>query len=278
MTQYAKTIVASPLFEKLIIGLIVLTAVLIGAEAFPEWVSPTAVRYLDGLHSVILFIFILEMAVKLIALWPQPLRYFYSGWNVFDFSLIVLSLLPFTGQLALVGRLLRLLRVLRLISALPELRLLSETLMRSIPSMGSVLLLMGLLFFIYAVIGYHLFHVHDPLHWRNLAYAVLSLFRIMTLEDWTDIMYTAMELSPFYGIYFVSFVLIATFIVINLFIAVVLNNFDSVKAEVERRNEKGKEKADDNAGNEELRKACEELRAGLARVERQLEDQANRPR
>lgn len=88
---------------------------------------------------------------------------------------------------------------------------------------------MGILFFIYAVLGFHLFHEHDPTHWRNLAYSLLTLFRIVTLEDWTDVMYKAMELSPAYALYFVSFVVIGTFVVINLFIAVVINNLDEAK-------------------------------------------------
>jgi len=90
---------------------------------------------------------------------------------------------------------------------------------------------LGILFFIYAVLGFHLFHEHDPTHWRNLAHALLTLFRIVTLEDWTDVMYKAMEMSPFYALYFVSFVVIGTFVVVNLFIAVVINNLDEAKYE-----------------------------------------------
>ena len=95
--------------------------------------------------------------------------------------------------------------------------------------MFHITVLMSILFFIYAVLGFHLFHEHDPTHWRNLAYSLLTLFRIVTLEDWTDVMYTAMELSPAYALYFVSFVVIGTFVVVNLFIAVVINNLDEAK-------------------------------------------------
>ena len=160
---------------------------------------------------------------------PKPWEYFKSAWNVFDFSLIVVSLLPIASEFALLGRVLRLLRVIRLINALPELRLIVETLLRSIPSMLHITLLMSILFFVYAVLGFHLFHEHDPTHWRNLAYSLLTLFRIVTLEDWTDVMYKAMELSPAYALYFVSFVVVGTFVVVNLFIAVVINNLDEAK-------------------------------------------------
>jgi len=184
---------------------------------------------LDFAHKVILALFIIEAAIKIIAASPRPWNYFKSGWNIFDFSLIVLALLPMSGEYAMLGRVFRLLRVLRLVNAFPELRLIIETLVRSIPSMFHITILMSLLFFIYAVLGYHLFHDHDPTHWRNLAYALLTLFRIVTLEDWTDVMYKAMELSPAYALFFVSFVVIGTFVVVNLFIAVVINNLDEAK-------------------------------------------------
>ena len=219
----------SSIFEYTIIGLIVFTAGLIAFEAFPQWMTPSISERFDLIHNIILGAFIVEAAIKLIALSPRPWEYFKSGWNVFDFSLIVLSLLPIASQFAMLGRVLRLLRVLRLINAIPELRIIVETLLKSIPSMFHITILMSILFFIYAVLGFHLFHEHDPTHWRDLAYSLLTLFRIVTLEDWTDVMYKAMELSPAYALYFVSFVIVGTFVVINLFIAVVINNLDEAK-------------------------------------------------
>jgi voltage-gated sodium channel len=103
--------------------------------------------------------------------------------------------------------------------------------MRSIPSMGHVILLMSIIFYIYAIAGYHLFHLHDPTHWETLGLSLLTLFRVVTLEDWTDVMYTAMEAYEWAWIYFVSFVFMGTFVIINLFIAVVLNNLEQSKAE-----------------------------------------------
>ena len=224
-----QSIAASPYFRHGIIAVILFTALLIAIESFPQIMNDTLAHYFEIAHEVILWIFIAEAAIKLIAAWPKPQDYFKDSWNVFDFTLIVLSLMPFTGQFAMIGRLLRLFRVLRLVAALPELRLIVETLLRSIPSMLNVIILMSIIFFIYGVAGYHLFHEHDPTHWRDLGYAILTLFRIVTLEDWTDVMYTAMELSPYYGFYFVSFVVFGTFIVINLFMAVVINNLDEAK-------------------------------------------------
>lgn len=229
MHQIARRIALSPRFDAFIIAVIVLTAILVGLEAFPSLMTTERLAVFNYIHKVVLLVFIVEAAIKILAHGKQPWRYFQDGWNVFDFSLIVLSLLPVTGDFALMGRVLRLLRVMRLVNALPELRLIVETLLHSIPSMFHIMLLMSVLFFIYAVLGYHLFSEHDPEHWRNLGYAVLTLFRIVTLEDWTDVMYKAMEMSPFYGLYFVSFVVFGTFVVINLFIAVVINNLDESK-------------------------------------------------
>ena len=229
MIQISKRIAASRFFDLTIIGLILFTALIIGLEAFPQWMSEGRAELFELLHQAILGAFIIEALIKICANSPQPLNYFKSGWNLFDFSLIVLSLLPIDSEFAMLGRVLRLLRVLRLVNAFPELRLIVETLVRSIPSMVHISILMSLIFFIYAVLGFHLFHEHDPTHWRDLGYAFLTLFRIVTLEDWTDVMYKAMEITPAYALYFVSFVVLGTFVVVNLFIAVVINNLDEAK-------------------------------------------------
>ena len=230
MQALAKRIVEARFFNPLIIGLIIFNAVLIGAETSQDFYSRyhETVKILNGL---ILVVFIVEAVLKITAVWPHPRRYFGDAWNVFDFSIVVLSLIPATGSLAMLARLLRLLRVLRLISAIPELRLIVSTLVRSLPGMGHVILLMSIIFYIYAVLGFHLFSAHDPTHWGNLGLSMLTLFRVVTLEDWTDVMYQAMSLHPLAWIYFVSFVILGTFVVINLFIAVVLNNLDEAKQE-----------------------------------------------
>ena len=202
----------------------------------------------------------------MVAVAPQVDQYFRDGWNVFDFSVIVFSLLPATGEYAMIARLARLLRVLRLISTIQELRLIVTTLVRSIPSMGHVMLLMSNIFYIYAITGYQLFHEHDPVHWRNLGISLLSLFRVVTLEDWTDIMYTAMELHPLAWLYFVSFVVVGTFVVINLFIAVVLNNLEEAKAERLRELEQP-------VSREEILRDLRSTQQALRRLEERLERQ-----
>ncbi len=230
MKDRANQIVSAPWFERVIIAFILINGAILGMET-----SPSLVAQHGGLmhlgNRVILGIFILEAVLKMIAVAPQIDRYFRDGWNVFDFSVIVFSLIPATGDFAMIARLARLLRVVRLVSTIPELRLIVSTLIRSIPSMMHVMTLMSVIFYIYAITGYQLFHEHDPTHWRSLGIALLTLFRVVTLEDWTDVMYTAMDFHPMAWLFFVSFVVLGTFVVINLFIAVVINNLDEAKAE-----------------------------------------------
>lgn len=230
MKTLAQRIVCAPNFERMIIGLILLNGAILGMETSPSLMEEYGTWLQWGNH-LILAVFIIEAALKILAVSPEVSRYFRDGWNLFDFSVIVFSLIPATGEFAMIARLARLLRVVRLVSTIPELRLIVSTLVRSIPSMGHVMMLMSIIFYIYAITGYQLFHQHDSQHWGSLGTSLLTLFRVVTLEDWTDVMYTAMELHAWAWVYFVSFVVVGTFVVVNLFIAVVLNNLDEAKAE-----------------------------------------------
>lgn len=223
-----RRLVEAPLFNQAIIGLILLNGVAVGLET-SQWFVGRFGDLLHGVNQLILVSFIVEAAIKMAAHGSRPWRYFASGWNCFDFSIIALSLIPAAGPLATLARLVRVLRVLRLVSAFPELRLLVDTLLRSLPSMFHIALLMSIIFYIYGVAGYFLFHEIDPTHWRSLPIALLSLFRIVTFEDWTDIMYTAMDSMPWAWVYFISFVVMGAFVMINLFIGVVLNNLEEAK-------------------------------------------------
>lgn len=230
MKKIAQNIVSRKSFEYTIIGLIIFNGVILGMETSPTIVADYG-EILLLINHLILAVFVIEAILKITAVAPKFKLYFGDGWNLFDFSVVVLSLIPATGEYAMIARLARLLRIARLVSTIPELRLIVSTLVRSIPSMGHVILLMSIIFYIYAVAGYHMFHEHDPTHWNNLGLSLLTLFRVVTLEDWTDVMYKAMELHPMMWAYFVSFVVLGTFVVINLFIAVVINNLEEAKHE-----------------------------------------------
>ncbi len=228
MQEQCRRITEARWFERTIVGLILVNALLIGLETSPEIMAQHG-RWLVLGNHVILGVFIVEAALKIAAVAPRVNRYFGSGWNQFDFAIIVLSFIPASGEFAMVARLVRLLRVLRLVTTIPKLRLVVATLVHSIPSMVHVILLLAVLFYIYGVLGYFLYHEHDPAHWGTLGAAMLTLFQVVTLEGWADIMRTAMEARPLAWIYFVSFVVIGTFVIINLFIAIVINNLEETK-------------------------------------------------
>ena len=230
MQPFAQRLVAWKGFERFIISLIIINGILVGIETSEALASQYA-HWLELGNSIIISVFVVEAILKITAVAPRWRLYFGDGWNLFDFTIVVMSLLPATGELALVARMARLLRVLRLVSALPELRLIVNTLLRSLPGMANIMLLMSVVFYIYAVAGQQFFHTVDPEHWGNLGISLLTLFRVVTLEDWTDLMYTTMAVYPYSWIYFVSFVIVGTFVIINLFIAVVIDNLDEAKQE-----------------------------------------------
>ena len=269
ISLFADRLVNKAAFEYTIIALILLNGVFLGLGTSPV----LAQQYGDLLHlgnQIVLGVFIVEALLKMIALAPRVDMYFRDGWNVFDFLVIVFSLIPATGEFAMVARLARLLRVLRLISAIMELRLIVAALVRSIPSVGHVMLLMSIIVYIYAIIGYQLFHEHDPMHWRNLGISVLTLFNIITLEGWTVVMENAMQLHSWAWIYFVSFVIAGTFVVINLFIAIIINNLDDAKAE--RLKE-----LQPPVSREELMLELRSTRNALQRLEQRLDEEFQDP-
>jgi voltage-gated sodium channel len=258
----ARRIADDPRFQYFILGVIVVGAVVIGVETSPTLTA----RYgaaLAALEILIQVIFVVEIAVRILAHWPRPASFFADAWNVFDFSVVAVSLLPQAGAFAIVARLARLLRVTRLVSAFPELRLIIGTMIRSIPSMGHVILLLSILLYVYSVIGFHVFRATDPAHWGSLGRALLTLFQMLTLEGWVDIQAAVLETHPWAWVYFSSFVFVAVFVVVNLFIAVVLNNLESVKLDQQI-------KADRDSTHHELLQALEAARQHLTDLEHRL--------
>ena len=249
-------------FEIVVIAMILATAVGLGVDT-SQALSARFGPLIHWIYQAALAVFLFEAAIKLAAVAPRFDRYFRDGWNLFDFTVLVLALIPDTGDFALIARLARLLRVLRLVTVVPQLRIIVATLVRSLPGLGHVMLLLFVIFYVYAVAGVHLFREHDPLHWDSLGIALLTLFRVMTLEDWTDAMYIAMELHPMSWLFFVSFVLVAAVVMINLVIAVVINNLHDARLEVAY-----------TGGEETLRAIREEAagaRGALERIEARVE-------
>ena len=256
MYTFCSKITKTNLFDNFIIGIILFAGLLVGVQTYKEFAN-RHIEILTFLDSIVLAIFTLEAIIKILAEGKRPINYFRNAWNVFDFLIVTVCLmeplLPLDAEFLPVLRLARILRVLRLVTFVPKLQLIVGTLLKSIPSMFYVCILLFLLFYMYGAMGVFLYGDNDPIHFRNLQTALLSLFRVTTLEDWTDVMYINMYGSDNYGyspedlarwtpvptasplgaaFFFVSFVLIGTMVVLNLVIGVIMNSMDEMNAEM----------------------------------------------
>jgi len=230
-----KALVHARWFERTILAVIVLAGVLAGLETSTAIVNRHG-GLLERLDLVVLVIFILEIGLKMAAHGRRPWDYFRDGWNVFDFTIVALCCLPMDSQFAAVLRLARGLRLLRLVTALPKLQLLVGALLKSLGAMGYVGLLLALMFYIYGVAGVHLFGQSDPQHFGSLPSALFSLFRVITLDNWTDVFRPAQTGAPLAAAaYFISFILLGTMIMLNLFIGIIMNSMAEMHAEIEKR-------------------------------------------
>ncbi len=244
LVRFAQVAVANKAFDLVITAVILLQAVALALEATPQMHSFSREGELveasifSTIHTLVIVVFVIEAALRLTAHYPRPQSYFKDGWNCFDFAIIVLSLMPITGGFSTIARLIRLLRITRLITKSTELRAIVTTLVRSIPSIFNILILLSILFFIYAIVGYHLFRNVDPQHWSSFPIAATTLFQIITLEGWVDVMEPIiLNLGPIYWIYFASFILIGTFIVINLFISVIVRKSEEAYQQIQRESQ-----------------------------------------
>lgn len=261
-------------FQALVFFFILLSAIVVGLETYPGLVS----RYHEIMaftDRLIIIFFTLEISLKILSHGNKPWQYFADPWNVFDFVVVAICLIPAKDtHFFAVLRILRILRILRMISFFPKLRLLIGALLKSIPSMGYVILLLTLLFFVYAIIGVFVFGPADPLHFSDLHHAMITLFKVLTLEGWTDIMnlhiygnapegtIQIVSAMPFF--YFASFILIGAMIIMNLFIGVIMNSMEESQKEVERELQEIRYQG---AGSEELYRhilsKLEELKAEI---------------
>ena len=224
MIAFCQKIVDSDRFRYLILTLIILNALTFGLETYPE-ITTKYGNVLWTFQTVVIYIFIAEFVIKFTAVAPNFKKFFQNRWDLFDFFVVVVSVLP-ESEYLLVARVIRLFRVLRLITVLRELRVVTSAFVHSLPAVGHVLLLLAVIFYVFAIFGHYLFKEHDPFHWHSLGMSLNTLYRVLTLEDWTDVMYTAMEIYPHAWIYFMVFVVICSFVVVNMLIAILVNNID----------------------------------------------------
>lgn len=214
------TLRSNKLFETAVIIIIVLSALIIGAKTYEF--SPLALSVFHVLDWTVTIFFLIEIVIRIIA--EGRLKTFFSkGWNVFDFVIVTASLMPIEeSEMALLGRLLRIFRVLRLVSIIPELRVLLNAFLRAVPRMGYVSLLMFIIFYIYAAMGSIFFERINPDLWENISISMLTLFRVATFEDWTDVMYETMAVYPLSWIYYLTFIFVVAFIFLNMMIGIVV--------------------------------------------------------
>ncbi|MBK1644408.1 voltage-gated sodium channel [Thiocapsa imhoffii] len=210
--------------QRFILTLIVINAVTLGLETSATMTA----RYGDVLYVIdrmILGVFVIEILIKLYA---QRLDFFRRSWNVFDFIVIGIALIPASGPLAVL-RALRVLRVLRLASVHPRLRFVVEALLKAIPGITSIAGLMLLVFYVAAVIATGLFGARFPEWFGSLAASLYTLFQVMTLESWSmGIVRPVMEAYPYAWLFFIPFILIATFTMLNLFIGIIVDTMQTM--------------------------------------------------
>lgn len=211
---------SSKLFRAAVIFIIVVSALAIGAKTYD--LPPLAEQSLIILDKAVTLFFLAEILLRF-AVCTDKKRFFRNGWNVFDTIVVAGSLVPIDdSQAVLLGRLLRVFRVLRLVSVIPELRFLIDSLMKALPRMGYIALLMFIIFYIYATIGSLLFAAIDETLWSDVAVSMLTLFRVVTFEDWTDIMYATMAVHPLSWIYYLTFIFLTAFVFLNMMIGSIL--------------------------------------------------------
>ncbi|MDZ4746785.1 MAG: ion transporter [bacterium] len=280
--------------DTFILFVIVFSAILIGLETDADLHLEYASTF-HVLDMLILWIFVCEVVIKIYAEGKTPWKYFKSGWNLFDFFIVLAGFAPIiihaithsssegdfhflaAARVIRLARALRVVRVFRLITHLRPLQILVETLLRSIPSMLYVALLMMMLFYVYAIVGVSLFAANDPAHFGSINHAALTLFQCMTGDSWSDIMKIQM-IAPVAGsatedhsviapIYFVTFMIFASFIILNLVIGIIVSAMEEART-IHVREELAAIKAEEQAQSEDL----DLVREDLARILRRLDE------
>lgn len=221
------TFLEGPRATNFIMVVIVVNAITLGMET-SAFLMDLAGALIIAIDQICLAIFVVEIVAKLMA---YRFRFFRNGWNIFDFIIVGIALVPGAGGLSVL-RALRILRVLRIISVAPSLRRVVEGFVTALPGMGSVFLLMALIFYIGSVMATKLFASTFPVWFGNLGLSAYSLFQIMTLESWSmGIVRPVMEIYPYAWVFFVPFIMMTTFAVVNLLVGLIVNSMQDAHAE-----------------------------------------------
>lgn len=212
---------SNKLFEGFVIFIIIVSALLIGAKTYD--ISQLAGRMISVIDWGITLFFLSEIVIRFLGE-ERKADFFKRAWNIFDTVIVVASLVPIeNSEMALLGRLIRVFRVLRMVSIVPEMRLLLDALLKAMPQLGYVVALMFIIFYIYGAVGSLFFAEINPTLWGDISISMLTLFRVMTFEDWTDVMYETMQVYTLSWLYYLTFIFFTAFAFLNMVIGIVVN-------------------------------------------------------
>jgi voltage-gated sodium channel len=248
------------IFEMSVVAVIIISALEIGAKTFT--LNDSALSVTKVMDWFITIFFLFEITLRFVTDEDKK-SFFKKGWNIFDTLVVAVSLVPIDdSEMALLARLVRIFRVLRMISVVPELRVLINSLLRAMPQLFYVLLLMFIIFYIYAAIGSYIFESINPVLWGDIAISMLTLFRVMTFEDWTDVMYETMEVYPMSWVFYFTFIFLTAFAFLNMVIGIVVGVMEK-EHQLMREEETAHEPtvADLQADIAELKQMIQQLRA-----------------
>jgi voltage-gated sodium channel len=266
-------VVESSWFDPLMLSIIAINAVTLGMETY-ESIDAAIGRELRLANGIILGLFVVELALRMLAFADRPREFFRSGWNVFDFVVIAASFVPGVRENATLLRLVRLLRIVRAVRLLPDLRVLTVAVGRSIPGVASLAAITLLLVYVYGMVGWVIFHAHDPANFEDIGQSMVTMFVLLTLENLPVYIARGQELSDWTLLFYVSYVLVASFLIFNLFIGIVINSMEEARAIELHRAERAL--LDDDTADDErahavvLEERLRSLRAAVDELEREV--------
>ena len=234
--KWLARIVYSSQFELLIAFIILVNAVSLALLTMPD-IDPEVKQTLGELDTFALYVYLVELIMRMVSYGKRPWVFFRQGWNIFDFSIVVLSFGLFSGE-TIILRLLRIFRLIRIFRFLPEVRVLTSSVVKSLPPLMSVGVLIFLALFIYGMAGVYLFGEQLPESWGNITLALTSLFILLTLENFPNYLEEAVEISPWALPFYLSYIFIVVFTVLNVLIGIVLNAMDEAREENKERKRK----------------------------------------
>lgn len=268
MTAQLRRIVHTHTFDVVILTVIVANAVVLGLQTYAGVVENYG-DTLNLLNGIFLGVFVVELLLRIASYGSRPQDFFRDGWNVFDFIVVSAAFLPGVRESSTLLRLVRLLRIVRIFRVLPDLRILVTGVVRSLPPLFSMSVLVTVILFIYGMVGWLLFSEDIPEQWGTIGDAMLTLFVMLTLENFPIYMEAGMEVHPWSWVYFVTFILLAAFMILNVLIGIVLNSLEEAR-ELERRRRLGIGLPEAEIAPAPVAERIQMLRAALRELEEEL--------